>query len=229
MNELALFMGGGGGILGTHLLGWRPVCGVEYNAFCARRVMQRQNEGHLPPFPIWDDVRTFDGLPWRGFVDVVSGGFPCQAFSKAAAGRNTADDLWPEMRRVVADVAPRYVWAENVSDKAIDAAADDLEQMGYKTAALPLAASDMGADHIRERYWLLAYTDDKGELLRGINAEVAKLSDFRPRVWEAFPGDSRVADGVANRVDRYRATGNGQVPNVVIAALVTLCLRKESV
>ena len=114
MNELALFAGAGGGILGGKMLGWRTVCAVEWEPYPARVLCARQNDGFLPPFPIWDDVQTFDGKPWQGIVDVVSGGFPCQAYSTAAAGKNTADDLWPEMRRVVADVAPRYVFAENV-------------------------------------------------------------------------------------------------------------------
>lgn len=154
MNELALFAGAGGGILGGHLLGWRTVCAVEWEPYAACVLAARQNDGLLPPFPIWDDVQTFDGKPWRGIVDVVSGGFPCQAYSTATAGKNTADDLWPEMRRVVADVAPRYVFAENVSRIAIDQAADDCESMGYKTRAISLSAKDFGADHIRERYWL---------------------------------------------------------------------------
>jgi len=140
--------------------------------------MQRQNEGHLPPFPVWDDVRTFDGRAWRGFVDVVSGGFPCQAHSGAARGRTVADDLWPEMRRVVADAAPRFVFAENVVRKAIDHAAEDLEAMGYRTRCIALAASDLGADHIRQRYWLLAYTDDDSELLLPVDAEVAGCREF---------------------------------------------------
>jgi DNA (cytosine-5)-methyltransferase 1 len=84
LRELALFAGAGGGILGGLLLGWRTVAAVELNEYCARVLMERQNEGHLPPFPIWDDVRTFDGGPWRGLVDVVSGGFPCQDISCAA-------------------------------------------------------------------------------------------------------------------------------------------------
>lgn len=83
MNELALFAGIGGGILGGKLLGWRTVCAVEREPYCIQRLMQRQDEGHLDPFPIWDDVRTFDGNPWRGLVDVVSGGFPCQDISCA--------------------------------------------------------------------------------------------------------------------------------------------------
>ena len=83
MNELALFAGAGGGILGGHLLGWRTVCAVEWEAYPASVLLARQNDGFLPPFPIWDDVQTFDGKPWKGIVDVISGGFPCQDISVA--------------------------------------------------------------------------------------------------------------------------------------------------
>src|SRR3990172_6916360 len=103
MRELALFAGAGGGILGGVLLGWRTVCAVEINAFCARRLMQRQNEGHLSPFPVWDDVRIFDGKPWRGIVDVVSGGFPCQDISAAGTGDGIDGErsgLWREFKRI---------------------------------------------------------------------------------------------------------------------------------
>jgi len=86
MNELALFAGAGGGILGGHLLGWRTVCAVEWEKYPACVLAARQNDGLLPPFPIWDDVQTFDGKPWRGIVDVVSGGFPCQDISAAGRG-----------------------------------------------------------------------------------------------------------------------------------------------
>ena len=86
MNELALFAGAGGGILGGHLLGWRTVCAVEWEAYPASVLVARQNDKILPSFPIWDDVQTFDGKPWRGIVDVVSGGFPCQDISAAGGG-----------------------------------------------------------------------------------------------------------------------------------------------
>ena len=86
MNELALFAGAGGGILGGHLLGWRTVCAVEWEAYPASVLCARQNDGILPNFPIWDDVQTFDGKPWRGIVDVISGGFPCQDISAAGRG-----------------------------------------------------------------------------------------------------------------------------------------------
>lgn len=228
MNELALFAGAGGGLLASHIMGWRTVCAVEMDWYRRCVLVQRQNDGNLrPAFPIWDDVRTFDGRPWRGIVDIISGGFPCQAYSTAASGKNNADDLWPEMRRIVADVAPRYVFAENVSDKAINAAADDLEQMGYQTRALSLSAADLGGDHVRERHWLLAYADDEGELLRRFNAEMAGRKGFQTSVWQTFPDQSRMADGLAHRMERYIATGNGQVPAVAVAAFLELASRFE--
>ena len=227
MNELALFAGAGGGILGGKLLGWRTVCAVEWEPYAACVLAARQNDGLLPPFPIWDDVQTFDGKPWRGIVDIVSGGFPCQAYSTAAAGRNTADDLWPEMRRIVADVAPRYIFAENVSRVAIDQAADDCESMGYKTRAISLSASDMGADHIRERYWLLAYADNDGELLRSVNAETRWMQELGEGVWKDYPESLRMDDGVAARMDRLKAIGNGQVPAVAATAFALLVARGD--
>jgi len=212
VHELALFAGAGGGILGGKLLGWRTVCAVEWEPYPASVLAARQNDKILPPFPIWDDVQTFDGKPWRGIVDVVSGGFPCQAYSTAAAGRNTADDLWSEMRRIVADVAPRYVFAENVSRIAIDQAANDCEQMGYKTKALALSAKDLGADHIRERYWLLAYSDHDGKLLQSVNAEASELQELGKSFWENYPESLRMVNGLDCRMDRLKAIGNGQVP-----------------
>jgi len=218
MNELALFAGAGGGLLASLLLGWKTVCAVELDWYSRCVLTQRQNDGLANIFPIWDDVCTFDGRAWRGIVDVVSGGFPCQAFSTAASGRNNADDLWPEMRRVVADVAPRYVFAENISREAIDNAANDLESMGYEVKCLELSAKDMGADHMRGRCWLLAHSDVHGKLRSTIDAKVAVMPGICPRVWETYPDESRMDDGLAYRVDRLKATGNGQVPIVAATA-----------
>ena len=218
MNELALFAGAGGGLLASRIIGWRTVCAVEVNRNRRAMLCARQDDGCLEPFPIWDDIRTFSGIEWRGRVDVVSGGFPCQAYSTATRGKSVADDLWPEMRRVVADVAPRYVFAENVARRAIDAACDDLEAMGYKTRAIALSAADLGADHIRKRYWLCAYTDRGGELLSTVNAEASKLQGICEGLWQTDPRDPRASNGLAYRVDRLDATGNGQVAIVAAAA-----------
>lgn len=222
MNELALFAGVGGGMLGTHFIGINPICGVEKNKYRRSILIRRQNEGHLPRFPIWDDICTFDGRNWRGVVDIISGGFPCQAFSTAARGRNTAANLWPEMSRVIEEVQPTYVFAENVTRKAIEIAAEDCAKMGYKTEMLPLAASDLGGDHVRERYWLLAYTDDKSKLRSTINAKVAECKKFHDGIWQTHPIESRMVNGMAGRVDRYESTGNGQVSIVASAALWAL-------
>lgn len=86
LNELALFAGAGGGILGSHLLGWNTICAVERDAYASQVLAQRQNDGFLKPFPIWSDITTFDGKPWKGIVDVISGGFPCQDISIAGKG-----------------------------------------------------------------------------------------------------------------------------------------------
>ena len=86
MREMHLFAGAGGGILGGILLGHTCVCAVEIESYCRAVLLQRQRDGILPKFPIWDDVRTFDGKPWRGLVDCVCGGFPCQDISTAGGG-----------------------------------------------------------------------------------------------------------------------------------------------
>lgn len=218
MNELYLFAGAGGGILAGSLLGHRCIGAVEINPYARAVIGARQRDGSLPRFPVFRDIRTFDARPYRGRADIVAGGFPCQAYSSAASGRNTADDLWPEMRRVVADVAPRYVFAENVQRRAIDRAADELEEMGYQVRAIALGAADMGGDHVRKRYWLLAYTDMHSKLCSPIHAEMAIGSRIRPRIWETYPDESRMVDGMAYRMERLAATGNGQVPAVAAAA-----------
>lgn len=219
MNELSLFTGAGGGLLASHLLGHNIVCAVERDEYCIEVLMQRQNERTLPAFPVWDDICTFDGRPWRGTVDLVSGGFPCQAFSSAARGRNIAEkDLWGEMCRVIREVEPRVVFAENVSERAILQAQEDLLEIGYNSKYLKLSAKDVGADHERDRFWLLAYTDYYGQLCSTFNAEAPIVSELRNSVWETFPGELRVSDGVAFRMDRLKALGNGQVPLVAASA-----------
>lgn len=224
MNELALFAGAGGGLLASDYAGWNTRCAVELDWYCRCVLTRRQNDNDLRSiFPIWDDIRTFDGRPWSGLIDVITGGFPCQAYSSAASGKNTADDLWPEMLRVVADVAPKYVYAENVSPKAINAASDDLKQLGYKTRMVKLSAADVGADHRRSRCWLLAYTDDPRKLLRGFNAETSELQTMAKSFWRSKPASPRIPHGMAYRMERIRSTGNGQVPICWLTALKILC------
>ncbi len=137
MNELHLFAGAGGGILGSELLGFRTVCAVELEPYPASVLLARQNDGLLPPFPVWDDVRTFDGRPWRGLVDVVSGGFPCQDISvsgKRKGLEGTRSGLWSEMARIICEVRPRFAFVENspnLTRLGLDRVLGDLAEMGY--------------------------------------------------------------------------------------------------
>src|SRR5690606_18435614 len=112
--------------------------------------------GLLAPFPIWDDVRTFDGRPWRGRVDVVSGGFPCQDISSAGKGAGIEGErsgMWREMARIVGEVGPRYVFVENspmLVSRGLGRVLGDLAALGYDARWGVLGAIDVGAPHRRE-------------------------------------------------------------------------------
>lgn len=163
MRELALFAGAGGGILGGKLLGWRTVCAVEINRHCINVLLARQNEGILEPFPIWDDVLTFDGTKWRGLVDVVSGGFPCQDISCAGKGVGITGErsgLWGQMRRIIGEVRPKYAFIENspmLTLRGLDRVLGDLAELGFDANWGVLGADNAGAPHLRKRIWIVAY------------------------------------------------------------------------
>jgi len=165
LNELSLFTGIGGGLLGTHLLGFRPVCAVEKEPYCREVLLQRQRDGMLPMFPIWDNAETFDGKPWRGAVDLVSAGFPCQPFS-VAGKRKGADDernLWPETIRIIREVQPQFAFLENVPGLIrsgyFGQILEDLMGAGYDAEWCVLGADDVGAPHRRKRLWILAHAN----------------------------------------------------------------------
>ena len=250
MNELALFAGVGGGILGGHLLGWRTVCAVEREPYAASVLAQRQNDGLLPAFPIWDDVCTFDGRPWGGVVDVVSGGFPCQDISAAGKGAGIDGErsgLLGQMARIIGEVRPRFVFVENsplLVGRGLVRVLADLAEMGFDARWGVVGASDVGAPHHRERCWIVANATgeqhagaphaerrkDGPKLLANADGERQQelhasalageaqqhpwgvVEGWREGWWTTEPAVGRVADGVAARVDRLKAIGNGQVP-----------------
>lgn len=170
LRELALFAGAGGGILGGKLLGWRTVCAVEYEPHAAAILVKRQNDGILQPFPVWDDVRTFDGKPWRGRVDVVSGGFPCQDISCAGSGKGLAGErsgLWSEMARIIGEVRPRYAFVENspvLTSRGLGVVLGDLAELGYNVKWCVLGHDSAGGQQKRERIWIVA-DSNKGTFL----------------------------------------------------------------
>ncbi|MCJ7925944.1 MAG: DNA cytosine methyltransferase [Pantoea vagans] len=262
MNELALFAGAGGGVLGSHLLGWRTICAVERDAYAAQVLAQRQNDGSLPPFPIWSDVCSFDGRPWRNLVDVVSGGFPCQDISVAGSGIGIAgprSSLWSQMARIIGEVRPGIVALENspmLVGRGLALVVSELAEMGYGARWCVLGAADLGAPHQRYRVWLVAFDNKKQAYAEEVADACRKHGQGTPgkrahskiwsepverpigscrhgaRWWAPEPGMGRVADGVADgvayRVDRLKALGNGQVPRVAAGAFSILSDKGDS-
>jgi DNA (cytosine-5)-methyltransferase 1 len=237
VNELHLFAGAGGGILGGLLLGHRPVCAVEIEPYPRRVLLQRQRDGILPKFPIWDDVTTFDGKPWRGKVDVVAGGFPCQDISAAGKGAGITGErsgLWGEMARIIGEIRPKYAFVENspmLTLRGLDRVLGDLSEMGYDARWGVLGACHVGAPHRRERIWIVAHSSkvrfSSQEAIKKLARErFAKCS--LENLWRGgkpaktpYEITSRIRgvdDGMANRVDRINAIGNGQVPGVAATA-----------
>lgn len=266
MNELALFAGAGGGLLASELLGWRTVCAVEIDDYARSVLLARQNDGILRPFPVWDDIKTFDGTPWRGLVDVVSGGFPCVDVSIARAmwGRDgiagEKSGLWFEYLRIIDEVAPRFVWGENsraLKDQGLDEIVQALAERGYVCRWVTLGADDCGMPHERKRLWFYASnTDepgleghtrngddqkgrqDKSRQIANASVFVCEFCGYQMETDDRYgcpnclgegldsddqgtgilPGITGMDNGVANRVDRLKAIGNGQVPRVAATA-----------
>lgn len=196
--------------------------------------MQRQNDGVLEPFPIWDDVRTFDGTAWNGIVDVVSAGFPCQPFSVAWPQLREHDErnMWPETIRIIREVGPGFAFLENVSAllacEYFGKILGDLAESGFdaRWEVLPAAAS--GAPHFRARVFLVATAKNLEHSvcprLQGLHETgwrkhlQSVAGNLSEHIWSATPRVCVRGDGVPSRMDQLRAIGNGQVPAVVRAA-----------
>jgi len=237
LNELALFAGAGGGILGGHLLGWRTVCAVEWEPYPASILCARQNDGLLLPFPIWDDVQTFDGFAWRGLVDVISGGFPCQDISSAGRGAGIDGErsgMWGEMARIICEVRPRFVFVENspiLTSRGLGTVLGDLASMGFNARWGVLGAKTFSGPHSRNRIWIVARDSTQ---IRFNEDEIQKIINFESNLWnscELTPildlckswKDSESAavslgDGLAEWVGAVQALGNGQIPIVAATA-----------
>ncbi len=208
LNGLALCAGAGGLELGLRLaLGARYRCVgyVEQEAFAAACLVARMEEEALDPGPLWDDVRTFDGRPWRGVVDLVTAGFPCQPWSSGGRRRGIADErwIWPDIARVVSEVNPNIVFLENVPGirrGGESAVLSDLGSLGFQTVTDCFRASDVGAPMRRTRWFCLAYAKGHGHariarsVLQAQEEVTARWDDARDRggdlvAWPPRPHD----------------------------------------
>lgn len=163
MNGLALCAGIGGIELGlaAAIPAYRTVCYVEREAFCASVLAARMADGWLHDAPIWSDLATFDPRPWRGLVDIVTAGYPCQPFSAAGKRRGAADPrhLWPHVARIIGECQPAYAFLENVPGHVSLGLRDvcaDLRGLGYSVSAGIFSAAECGAPHNRKRLFILA-------------------------------------------------------------------------
>jgi DNA (cytosine-5)-methyltransferase 1 len=161
LKQLDLFSGIGGFALAARWMGWETVQFVEIDKFC--QAVLKKNFGDVP---IHGDIKTFDGKPFRGTIDILTGGDPCQPHSVAGLGKGTSDDrfLWPEMFRIAQELNVPWIVNENVSGSiangVLDLKIDDLESVGYTCQPYCLPAESVGALHQRERVWLVAYNAD---------------------------------------------------------------------
>jgi DNA (cytosine-5)-methyltransferase 1 len=166
MRHGSLFSGIGGFDLAARWVGWENIFQVEIDRYC-RRVLKK----NFPDAERYRDIKQFDGTEYRGKVDILSGGFPCQPFSSAGKRKGTADDrnLWPEYLRIIREIQPTYVVGENVfglitmeNGQVFDGILSDLENEGYQVESYLIPACGVEAWHRRERVWIVGYSPSAG-------------------------------------------------------------------
>lgn len=246
MNKLALFAGAGGSVLAGKFLGWRTVCAVEIDAYARNVLLSRQRDGILEPFPVWDDVRTFDGKQWKGCVDVITAGFPCQDISAAGKGAGIENGersgLWRETARIIGEVLPTFALLENspmLTHRGLGVVLQDLAEMGYDAEWGVFTAKECGLPHERARMFIVAYTakerwanDEQIQSIKRIQGRDGRAPEqvllrvpykFRTPIRGDF--HYRADDGLAEAVDRIGCCGNGWVPQVAVRAWQELTAR----
>jgi len=240
LHGLDLFSGIGGITLG--LSRWvRPIAYCEIEAFCEAVLIDRMADGKLPRAPIWDDVKTLDGKPFKGFVDIITAGFPCQDISVANADANglagERSGLVTEVYRLADEIEPAFIFFENVPairTRGLSSVVKKLASLGYDSRWCMLSAFDCGAPHQRTRWFLLANRNSQGleiglseqgdtrtELKAAIGSRSGQGSAFR-RKWSTESSVLRISHGIAHRAHRIKAIGGGVVPLQVETAFKLL-------
>jgi DNA (cytosine-5)-methyltransferase 1 len=231
MKVGSLFSGIGGIDLGLERAGMEVAWQVEVDPFC-RQVLGM----NFPGVTQHGDIHGV-GSEELEPVELVCGGFPCVTTSQAGL-RTGADDerwLWPEMWRVICELRPRFVLMENPTgllSRGMGEVLGDLAEVGYDAEWEVISAAAVGADHVRDRVWVVAYPNGWGREVfrqqepRRVFRESRRFPDRRCARWEledaatlathwkTEPEVGRVADGVQRRVDRLGALGRAAVPQV---------------
>ena len=141
--------------------GFHTRCFVEWEQYPQQCLIAAQRAGYFAPAPIWDDATTFDGKPWRGHIDLLTAGYPCQPFSHAGQRKGASDErhLWPDVARIIDECAPELVFLENVEGHislGLDTVLLDLERLGYRHACGLFSTAETRGTQGRKRVFILA-------------------------------------------------------------------------
>ena len=216
MNHISLFSGIGGFDLAAHWMGWTNVAHCEKDKFC-----QKVLKYHFPNSILHEDITTTDFTIYRGKIDILTGGFPCQPFSMAGQRKGTADDryLWPEMLRAIREIQPTFIVGENVyglvnwdAGLVFDQVQTDLEAQGYQVAPVILPACSINAPHKRERIWFVAYSYRNGQKrfnrqneINTSKTRIDALNDIK-QIFTTNASFERCNNRSDNRKERYFCT-----------------------
>lgn len=166
IRELSLFSGNGGGLIATTIFHNIVTVGyVEFNSYCQQVLSQRIKDGHLHEAPIFCDIKTFINQgyakEYKGMVELITGGFPCQPFSSAGLHKAQEDErnMWPATQEVIRIIQPRFLLLENVENllhfRYVHEIFGGLAKVGYNVKWTVLSAKDTGAFFKRDRLWIL--------------------------------------------------------------------------
>lgn len=222
IKELSLFTGAGGGVYASKLLGHTIVGYVEYNDYCQKIIKQRIDDGIFDNAPIYGDIREFDGTPYCGTVDLVSGGFPCQPFSVAGRkkGKDDSRNMWPETIRVIKQIKPKEAFLENVpgllSSGYFGTILNDLSEAGYDAKWITLSAGQCGAPHKRERLWILAESRCKRRQER-VNQDIQSQSK-NPKFQDASDLCEALPDSISERLEGQQQSIRSEEAHTAISS-----------
>lgn len=237
MKHLALFNGIGGFQLAADWMGWENVVHVEINEWCNERIKQ-----HFPGSKCYTDIKQFNGKEYAGTIDIITGGFPCQPFSTAGSRKGKEDDryLWPEMLRVIKEIQPTYIVAENVygichqgNGLVFETVCSQMEDEGYEVQPIIVPACAIGAQIRRDRVWFIGRLSNPSSIGFKSNKEFSERQQYRTRRetqhfidplyrisrTEYRRGESTFnggINGVSGELDELEAIGNAIVPQVAL-------------
>ncbi len=192
----------------------RTVAYVEVEAFACANLVAKIEENKLDAAPIWTNLKTFNGEPFRDRVHLITGGYPCQPFSHAGQ-RKGADDprhLWPYILEHIRTIRPVWCFFENVSGHlslGFDEVFKSLRDLGYKVEAGLFTAAEVGTPHKRERLFILGYSEECcGRGVNGYNNRPPKQNGNRDEQFKCRGGDkpiSQTSKGTLANSDHWQS------------------------